>query len=52
MSGPAIEIAPLDSHIAMQLQAEAQQKQCDYVMYSSVVVKHAQASSFGKFAKF
>ncbi len=51
MSGPAIEIAPLDSHIAMQLQAEAQQKQCDYVMYSSVVVKHPQASGFGKFAK-
>ena len=52
MSGPAFEIAPLDSHIPVQLQAEAQQKQCDYVMYSSVVVKHAQASSFGKFAKF
>jgi hypothetical protein len=52
MSGPAVEIAPLDSHIAMQLQAEAQQKQCDYVLYSSVVVKHAQGSSFGKFAKF
>jgi hypothetical protein len=31
MSGPAVEITPLDSHIAMQLQAEAQQKQCDYI---------------------
>ena len=29
MSGPAVEIAPLDSHIPMQLQAEAQQKQCE-----------------------
>ena len=51
MSGPAIEIAPLDAHIAMQLQAEAQQKQCDYIMYSSILVKHPQASGFGKFAK-
>jgi hypothetical protein len=52
MSGPAFEIAPLDSHIPVQLQAEAQQKQCDYVMYSSVIVKHQQGGSFGKFAKF
>ena len=51
MSGPAIEIAPLDSHIAMQLQAEAQQKQCDYILFSSVAVKHG-SGGFGKFAKF
>lgn len=52
MSGPAIEIAALDSHIAMQLQAEAQQKQCDYILFSSVVVKHSSGGGFGKFAKF
>jgi hypothetical protein len=52
MSGPAIEIAALDSHIALQLQAEAQQKQCDYIMFSSVAVKHSSGSGFGKFAKF
>jgi hypothetical protein len=51
MSGPAVEIAALDSHIAMQLQAEAQQKQCDYVLYSSVIVKHGQSGGFGKFMK-
>ncbi|MGC2198184.1 MAG: hypothetical protein WA628_26170, partial [Terriglobales bacterium] len=51
MSGPAVEIAALDSHIAMQLQAEAQQKQCDYVLYSSVLVKHGQSGGFGKFMK-
>jgi hypothetical protein len=50
MSGPAIEIAPLDSHIAMQLQAEAQQKQCDFVLFSAVAVKHS-SGGFGKFAK-
>ena len=52
MSGPAIEIAALDSHIAMQLQAEAQQKQCDYILFSSVAVKHGSGGGFGKFAKF
>jgi len=50
MSGPAIEIAPLDSHMAVQLQAEAQQKQCDYILFSAVGVKHS-SSSFGKFMK-
>jgi hypothetical protein len=52
MSGPAIEIAALDSHIALQLQAEAQQKQCDYILFSSVAVKHSSGGGFGKFAKF
>ncbi len=50
MSGPAIEIAPLDSHIPMQLQAEAAQKQCDYIMFSAVTLKHNQGGGFGKFA--
>jgi hypothetical protein len=52
MSGPAIEIAALDSHIAMQLQAEAQQKQCDFILFSGVAVKHSSGGGFGKFAKF
>ncbi|HMK21561.1 MAG TPA: hypothetical protein VK466_04460, partial [Terriglobales bacterium] len=51
MNGPAVEIAALDSHIPMQLQAEAQQKECDYILFSSVAVKHQQGG-FGKFAKF
>lgn len=51
MSGPAIDIAPLDSHIAMQLQAEAQQKQCDYILFSAVTVKHSSGGGFGKFMK-
>ena len=50
MNGPAIEIAPLEAHIPIQLQAEAQQKQCDYILFSSVAVKHNQGG-FGKFAK-
>ncbi len=51
MSGPAVEIAALESHVPMQLQAEAQQKQCDYIMYSGVIVKHTSSGGFGKFMK-
>jgi hypothetical protein len=51
MAGPAVEIAPLESHVPLQLQAEAQQKQCDYILYSGVVVKHSSGGGFGKFMK-
>jgi len=51
MNGPAVEIAALDSHSPMQVQAEAQQKQCDYLLFSSVTVKHASSTGFGRFAK-
>jgi hypothetical protein len=51
MSGPAVEIAALESHVPMQLQAEAQQKQCDFIMYSGVIVKHTSGGSFGRFMK-
>jgi hypothetical protein len=51
MNGPAIEIAPLEAHVPLQLQAEAQQKQCDYILHSSVNLKHSTGGSFGKFMK-
>src|SRR3984957_284727 len=50
MNGPAVEIAPLDAHIPIQLQAEAQQKQCDYILVSHVTVKHSN-SSFDKYMR-
>ena len=50
MSGPAVDIVPLESHLTMQLQAEAAQKQCDYILYSNVVVKRG-GGGFGKMLK-
>jgi len=50
MNGPAVEIAALDARLPMQVQAEAQQKQCDYILFSNVTVKHG-GGSFGKFMK-
>lgn len=51
MSGPAVEIAALDSHVPIQLQAEAQQKQCDFILYSAVAVKHGATGGLGGFMK-
>jgi hypothetical protein len=50
MAGPAVEIAALDSRVPIQIQAEAQQKQCDYILMSDVSVKHS-GGKFGKFMK-
>ncbi len=50
MNGPAVEIAPLDAHIPIQLQAEAQEKQCDYILLSHVTVKHS-GSNFDKYMR-
>jgi hypothetical protein len=50
MNGPAVEITALDSRLPIQTQAEAQQKQCDYILFSNVTVKHS-GGGFGKFMK-
>jgi len=51
MSGPAVEIAALDARIPVQMQAEAQQKECDYVLLSAVTVKHSAGGGLSKFMK-
>ena len=51
MNGPAVEIVALDSHLSMQIQEEAKQKQCDYILFAGVTVKHGGSGGFGKFMK-
>lgn len=51
MNGPAVEIVALDSHLGMQVQEEAKQKQCDYILFAGVTVKHGGSGGFGKFMK-
>lgn len=51
MTGPAVEVAAIGSRIPIQIQAEAQQKQCDYLLYSGVTVKHGGGGGFGRFMK-
>jgi hypothetical protein len=50
MSGPAVEIAALDASLPIQVQAEAQQKECDYILLSAVTVKRS-GGGLGKFMK-
>lgn len=51
MSGPAVEITAIDARIPIQMQAEAQQKQCDYLLVSNVMVKRNASTGFGKLMK-
>ena len=48
MSGPAVDIVSLDSHLEIQLKAEAAQKECDYILYTNVPVKQNRGGGFGK----
>ena len=50
MSGPLLEVAALDASLPIQVQAEAQQKECDYIVFSAVTVKHS-GGGLGKFIK-
>jgi hypothetical protein len=50
MNGPEVEIAALDSRLPIQVQAEAQRKQCDYILFSNITVKHG-GGGFVKFMK-
>jgi hypothetical protein len=50
MNGPAVEITGLDARVPMQVQAEAQQKQCDYILYTNVTVKRG-GGGLGKLMK-
>jgi hypothetical protein len=46
MGGPATELIPLTARIPIQIEAEAQELGCEYVLYSSVVQK--KGGGFGK----
>jgi hypothetical protein len=39
LSGPALDVIPLAAMIPAQIEAEANQKECDYVLYSSITQK-------------
>jgi hypothetical protein len=41
LHGPAVDVIPLESRIPQQIDAEAAQKNCGYVLYSSVEHKHS-----------
>jgi hypothetical protein len=46
-----VEVIPPDSRISVQLDAEALQKECDFILSSGVTVKRGGGIGFGKLAK-
>lgn len=52
MSGPMIEVAPLDSRIPVHIEAESRMKDCDLVLYSTVTLtKTGNANRLGSLLK-
>jgi hypothetical protein len=49
MSGPAFDVVPIAAMLPVQIEAEVKQKECDYVMYSSISQKTS--SNMGMFKK-
>ncbi len=50
LSGPALEIVPLTGRIPAQIVAEAKEKQCDYILFTSVMQKRG-SGGFGGLMK-
>jgi hypothetical protein len=52
MSGPTIDVVPLDSRIPVHIEAEARIKTCDLVLYSTMTLKKTGGTSrLGSFLK-
>lgn len=50
MSGPAVEVLPLTARIPVQIEAEMKQKECDYVL-ATTVTKAQKKNGFGSFLR-
>jgi len=51
LNSPAVEVAALEARDPQQIEAEAGRKECDYVLYTSVVQKKGGGGGFGGFLK-
>ncbi|MCP9495267.1 MAG: DUF4412 domain-containing protein [Pyrinomonadaceae bacterium MAG19_C2-C3] len=51
LAGPAVEIVQLDARLPVQIEAEAKQKECDFVLYTTAAHKKGKSGGFGGFLK-
>jgi len=51
LAGPALEVVALEARLPQQIESEAGQKECDYVLYSTVAHKKGGGGGFGGFLK-
>ena len=49
INGPLVEAIPLSAGIPVQYEAEARQKECDYILTSTVTAKKGGGGGFGRF---
>lgn len=49
LSGPLVELVPIDGLVSQQIDAESQAKHCDYVLYSAVSQKKTGGMGMGLF---
>ena len=51
LAGPNLEVMPLVSQLPIQADAEAVQKECAFVLYSTITAQQKSSSGFGGFLK-
>ena len=51
LSGSSVEITPLEARVPREVELEARQKECDYVLYTGVAQKKGGGGGFGGFLK-
>lgn len=51
LSGPAVEVTTLDARVPAQIEAEAKQKECDFILYTNVNHKKGGGGFGGMFGK-
>ena len=51
LTGPTVEVVPLVAQLPIQADAEAAQKECAFVLYSSLTAQQKSSSGFGGFLK-
>ncbi|HEY0077468.1 MAG TPA: hypothetical protein VGB73_02400 [Pyrinomonadaceae bacterium] len=51
LRGDAVEVAPLDAQIPALIEAEAREKQCDYILFTNVAHKKGGGGGFGGFMR-
>lgn len=47
LSGPAVEVTSLTSRIPQQIEMEAKEKECDFLLYSGITEKHSSGGGLG-----
>lgn len=51
LKGPALEVTPIEARLPGQIELEAREKECDFILYTNVAHKKGGGGGFGGFLK-